>query len=104
MPQGFAQLDFVTVSTSDFRDRQKTGFDQLGHDLLHHPLCDPYQHRDFAQSDLGVLIEAKQHVGVIRQERPAGDPSWRCVHRRRAEILDFAFSALFHRCGSCAEL
>ena len=62
MPQCFIQSDLVAISAANFRDLQETGFDQLGHDLLHHSLRDPHQHRDFSQSDLGVSIEAQQHM------------------------------------------
>ncbi len=80
MPQCFIQSDFVAVSTANFRDLQETGFDQLGHDLLHHSLRDSHPHRDFSQSDLGISIEAQQHMRMVRQERPSSNSDWRCVH------------------------
>ena len=49
MPQCFIQSDFVAVSTANFRDLQETGFDQLGHDLLHHSLRDSHHHRGFSR-------------------------------------------------------
>jgi len=80
MPQCFIQSDLVAVSAANFCDLQETGFDQLGHDLLHHSLRDSHQHRDFSQSDLGVSIEAQQHMRMVRQKRPASSSGWRCVY------------------------
>ncbi len=70
MRQRAVQVHLVAIPPPLARAREVTSFFEIGDDALHGPLGDPDSGCDFMQSNLRLLRDANQNVGVIAQKRP----------------------------------
>jgi hypothetical protein len=64
-------LDLVAVSSPHSLAPQEAGFNEVGHDPLDGALGDSDVLGHVAKTDVRVLRDAEQDLGVIRDERPA---------------------------------
>ncbi len=70
MPQRAVQVHLVAIPPPLARAREVTSLLEVTHDPPDGPLGDPDSGCDFMQSNLRLLRDANQNVGVIAQERP----------------------------------
>jgi hypothetical protein len=70
MPQGQLWLDLVVVSSPPSLARHIALIDEIGKDLVGAALRDADGAGNVAQPDSGVISDAQQDVGVVRQEVP----------------------------------
>lgn len=64
------RVQLVTIAAALALAREVTCFFEIGDDALHGPLGDPNSGCDFTQSNLRLLRDANQNVGVIAQKCP----------------------------------
>ena len=76
----------VRVSPAVALTGDKAGGLELGHDPLHRTLRDPDPVRDVAETDLRILGEAEENVGVIGQEGPVKNAIGHRAELRRSEF------------------
>src|SRR5512133_3339065 len=69
--EGKAGVDLIAIPTSDTLAGQIASVDEVIHETLCRPFGDSDALRDLAQADLGVLGDADERTGVIREECPA---------------------------------
>src|ERR1700720_4614196 len=72
MAQRHLGLDLVAVATAMSLAQDIALLNQLGKDFVGTSLGDADRSGDVAQSDAGIVGNAKQDVGVVREEVPAG--------------------------------
>src|SRR5215210_1518600 len=78
--------DRVAVAAAAARARDVAGGVELVHDPVGGSLGDADHLPDFAQANTWVLSDAEQHLGVVREKRPAGSAAlW---HYSRLAFLD----------------
>jgi hypothetical protein len=70
MAERSIRVQFVMISAALALAREVASFFQIGDDALHGPFGDPNPGCDFTQSNLRLLRDANQNVGVIAQKRP----------------------------------
>ena len=70
MAHGAVPVNRVVVASTDARALDVASLDEIGEDALRRSLCDADDLCDVAQADVGVLGQAEQHLGVVRDERP----------------------------------
>jgi hypothetical protein len=70
MPQGQLWLDLVVVSSPPSLARHIALIDEIGKDLVGAALRDADGAGNVAQADSGVISDAQQDVGVVREEVP----------------------------------
>jgi hypothetical protein len=70
MPQGQLRLDLVVVSSPTSLARHIALIDEIGKDLVGAALGDADGAGNVAQPGSGVISDAQQDVGVVRQEVP----------------------------------
>ncbi len=70
--KGQLGLDLVVVPPSVALTQDVALLDQLGEDFVGASLRDSDRGGDVAQADAGILTDAEQDVGVVREEVPAG--------------------------------
>jgi hypothetical protein len=63
-------VDRVAVSASDALPFDEARLDEVGDDSLGGAFGDPDVEGDIAQPDLGVVGDAKEHLGVVGDEPP----------------------------------
>jgi hypothetical protein len=63
-------VDRVAVSASDALPLDEARLDEVGDDSLGGAFGDPDVEGDIAQPDLGVVGDAKEHLGVVGDEPP----------------------------------
>jgi hypothetical protein len=73
MPQAQVRPDHVVVPSSGPLALYVALLHQVGQDLVGGALGDPYGVGDIPQADAGIVGNAQQDVGVVRQEVPAPD-------------------------------
>jgi len=72
VPERLIDEDSVVIPAADsFAFHEAVGL-QFLNDPLHRPLCDTNRQCHLTQDDVRVFVQQYQHMGVIRQERPAG--------------------------------
>ncbi len=64
------RVQLVMIAAALALAREVASFVEIGDDALHGPLGDPDSGCDFTQSNLRLLRDANQNVGVIAQKRP----------------------------------
>ena len=64
------RVQLVMIAAALALAREVACFFEIGDDALHGPLGDPDSGCDFTQSNLRLLRDANQNVGVIAQKRP----------------------------------
>jgi hypothetical protein len=67
---GDVGVDAVVVASPDAFAFDVAGFDQVGDDALCGALGDADHLGDVAEPDVGVALDAEQHLGVVREEPP----------------------------------
>lgn len=71
MAQRLIEIDFVDVSSTFFDDAQVSGGLEIVHNSMNRTFADSDQIGHFAQADVGLLGDADEYVGVVREERPS---------------------------------
>jgi len=64
------RVQLVMIAAALALAREVASFFEIGDDALHGPLGDPDSGCDFTQSNLRLLRDANQNVGVIAQKHP----------------------------------
>ena len=64
------RVQLVMIAAALALAREVASFFEIGDDALHSPLGDPDSDCDFTQSNLRLLRDANQNVGVIAQKHP----------------------------------
>lgn len=82
MAQGQFGLDLVAVTAPMSLTQHVSLLDQLGENFVGAALGYANRSGDIAQSDAGILSDAKQNVGVAGEEVPTGD----CLASRLADL------------------
>ena len=67
---------FVDVVASVASACDVTGVDEVLDDAVHRSFADADEAGDLGEAYLGVLSDADQDVGVVRQERPRRNLRW----------------------------
>lgn len=68
---GDVGVDAVVVAAADAVALDVAGVDQVGDDALCGALGDADHLGDVTEADVGVALDAEQHLGVVREEPPA---------------------------------
>jgi hypothetical protein len=71
VPHRVLAVHRVVVATADPAAFEVAGLDQLGDDPLHGAFGDSDRVGDVPEPHVGIVGEAEQHLGVVREERPA---------------------------------
>jgi hypothetical protein len=70
MPHRTVALDQIVVPPTNAGALEKTSLGKVGHDALNGTLCDPDVLGDVAKADVGILSDAQQDLGVVREKGP----------------------------------
>ncbi len=70
MPERLARMNSILVTPSYSLDREVSGLDKIGHNLLHRSLGNSHLIRDIAETGIVISANAQQHMRMIREERP----------------------------------
>ena len=65
-------MDFVHVVTAYFCHREIAGVRQLMHDAVYGSLTNTHELSNFSKTNIGLLSNADEHVGMVRKEGPVG--------------------------------
>ena len=71
MAHAHLAIDSVAVAPADSLPRNETGLDEIVGDALGGTFGDAHRLRNVAHSCVRVVLDAEQHLRVIREEVPA---------------------------------
>ena len=67
-------VDHVPIAPAASFAFEESGFDEVDHDPLGCSFGDADCLGDVSEPDIGIVRNAKQHLGVVREERPVACP------------------------------
>lgn len=80
MAQWAIEIDLINISPADSDGAQISGIGEIMDDAMDGAFADPDECGEFAESDIGLLSDADQHMGMVGEEGPGG-PVRFAVHK-----------------------